>query len=88
MTRAEAARKLCERLAGDVASIAPVGIGYWAEAWEIVAAADASFVIALSAWEATGSEVDRAKVRAAFNAVLDAWREAVRQFEAAEQEAS
>ena len=81
MTRAEAARKLCERLAQDVAAIAPVGIGYWAEAWEIVAAADASFVILLSAWEATGSEADRTKVRAAFNAVLDAWREAVRQYE-------
>ena len=81
MTRAEAARKLCERLARDVAAIAPVGIGYWDQAWDIVARADAEFVAELSAWEATGSESARTKVRAAYHAVLDAWREAVRQYE-------
>ena len=36
MTRAEAARKLCDQLATDVAAIAPPGIGRWPEAWEIV----------------------------------------------------
>ena len=79
MTRAEAARKLCEHLACDVAAIAPVGIGHWPEAWEIVAPADSSFVIALTAWEATGSESDRTKVRAAYHAVLAAWGTAVEQ---------
>lgn len=81
MTRAEAARKLCEHLARDVAAIAPVGIGHWPEAWDIVAAHDTSFVIALSVWEATGSEADRARVRAAYTSVLDAWREATRLYE-------
>ena len=81
MTRAEAARKLCEQLARDVAAIAPVGIGHWPEAWDIVAAHDTSFVIALSVWEATGSEADRARVRAAYTSVLDSWREATRLYE-------
>ena len=82
MTRAEAARKLCEQLARDVAAIAPVGIGHWPEAWDIVAAHDTSFVIALSVWEATGFEADRAKVRMAYTSVLDAWRKAVAAWEA------
>ena len=76
MTRAEASRKFCERLARDVAEIAPDGIGRWDEAWEIVAGSDAEFIIALTRWEATGAAEHRELVRPAYHAVLDAWRRA------------
>ena len=76
MTRSEAGRKFCERLARDVAEIAPDAIGGWGPAWEIVAAADADFIIALTRWEATGSTEHRELVRPAYDGVLDAWRRA------------
>ena len=76
MTRSEAARKFCERLARDVEQIAPAGLGGWDHAWEIVAAADVDFVLALTRWEATGTTEHRELVRPAYNRVLDAWRRA------------
>ena len=76
MTRAEASRKLCERLAHDVAKIAPTGIGRWDEAWEMVAAVDVEFILALTRWELTGTDEDRELVRPAYHRVLDAWRTA------------
>ena len=79
--RARRARRLCERLAADVEALAPGGIGRWGPTWDIVADADVTFVVALTGWEAAGEEEDRAQVRAAYYAVLDAWQEAVRQFQ-------
>ena len=73
--------KLCERLTEEVFDIAPTGIGYWADCWEIVGDADAAFMISLLAWERTGSDVDKDSVRTAYNRVLAEWREAVTQFE-------
>ena len=81
MTRAEAATKLCKRLALDVTSIAPAGTGHWPETREIVATSDAEFMVALTAWEATGSEDNRAKVRTAYTRVVSVWHEAVRVYE-------
>ena len=63
MTRAECVQKLCQRLVGDVAAITPEGIGRWPEAWEIVDSPSAELMVALTAWEATGSEEDRVRVR-------------------------
>ncbi len=81
MTRAEAARKLCEQLVDDVAAIAPEGIGRWPEAWDIVDPPSAELMVALAAWEATGLEEDRARVRVWYGRVLAAWKEAARQYE-------
>ena len=81
MTRAQAARKLCEQLATDVAAIAPPGIGGWPAAWDIVDAPSAELMVALTAWEATGRDEDRARVREWYNRVLAAWQEAARQYE-------
>ena len=81
MTRAEAARKLCTQLAEEVEAVAPPGIGHRPETWETVGSADAQFMIALTAWESTGTEEARALVRAAYTRVLEAWHEAVREFE-------
>lgn len=79
--------KLCGRLAADVARVAPPRIGGWAEAWEMTAEADAAFWIALVAWESEPTEPARLRLRDAYNAVLDAWREAARQYNALRQEA-
>ena len=81
MTRAEAAGKLCDQLAADVAAVVPEGIGRWPAAWDIVDPPSAELMVALTAWEATGSEEDRAGVRAWYNRVLAAWEEAARQYE-------
>lgn len=83
MTPAEKVRRatlLCQRLAADVAGIVPEGIGHWETAWDIVADADAAFLAALTAWEATGAELERARVRDAYNAVLEAWKVAAREY--------
>ena len=72
--------ELCRRLAHDVADLAPEGIGGWPQAWDIVADADAGFLVALTAWEATGAERERDSVRTAYLAVMDAWKVAVGQY--------
>ena len=81
MTRAECVQKLCQQLVGDVAAVAPEGIGRWPEAWEIVDGPSAELIVALSSWEDTGSEEDRAKVREWYRRVIAAWKEAARQYE-------
>ena len=68
--------ELCRVLNEHVADIAPSGIGVLDRTWDIVGPSDAEFVLALSGWEATGGEADQAKVRAAYDRVLDAWRQA------------
>ena len=68
--------ELCRVLEKHVADIAPSGIGVLDRTWDIVGPADAEFMLALSGWEASGGEADQAKVRAAYNRVLDAWRRA------------
>ena len=77
--------KLCEQLATDVAKIVPIGIGHWPDCWDIVGDADIEFVISLTAWEATGLEAQRITVRATYNSLLEAWREAARQYEEQKQ---
>lgn len=80
MTRTEAATELCRRLAHDVTQLAPEGIGHWPQAWDIVADADARFLISLTDWEATGAERERVILRTAYLAVIDAWQRAVGQY--------
>lgn len=79
--RREGGMRLCGRLCEDVHKLVPEGIGSWAMVWNIVADADSAFMIALTRWEATGSEEDKPPLRAAYFAVLDAWRRAVQEYE-------
>lgn len=82
MTVRERGTEICRRLARDVESIVPKGIGRWPRAWEIVAEADADFMAALTAWEADpGNEAAKQRVREAYRAVVDAWRQAVAEYE-------
>ena len=78
---------LCAELTKDVFKIAPTGIGHWPDCWGIVGDADVEFMIALTAWEATGLDEQRTTVRATYHTLLEAWREAARQFEEQRQEA-
>ena len=83
MNTAEAARQVCENMAREVHQIAPSGLGRWKPAWEIVADADAEFMIALFAWEDSPSEELEAQVRYWGDEVMARWHEAVKKFEEA-----
>jgi len=72
------ARWLAER----VREVAPPGLGRWGPAWELVEEPSTRFLDALSAWEASGAEADKERVRLAAGGVVAAWREAARQYEA------
>jgi len=83
MNTTEAARQVCENLSREIQAICPPGLGRWGPAWEIVADADAEFMIALFAWEDAPSEKLEAQVRFWGDEVMARWREAVQKFEEA-----
>jgi hypothetical protein len=83
MNAAEAGRQVCENMAREVQQIAPPGLGRWEPAWDIVADADAEFMIALFAWEDSPSEKREALVRHWGDEVMARWREAIKKFEEA-----
>jgi hypothetical protein len=87
-SRRERGTRLCRKLATEVSERAPEGIGSWEPAWDIVAPHDAEFLRALVAWEATGAEELKPRIRAAYFSVLKAWTEAARQFEREQQGAA
>ena len=74
--------KLCGRLMADVAKAVPKGIGTWPPAWEMVGDADAEFMLQLLRWERSGTESDKTALRAAYAAVLEAWRATAAEWEA------
>jgi len=65
---------LCEKLAGQVALIAPTGIG---RCWAVVDAPSGEFMTALSSWERDPSDVTMQRVS---DAVMAAWRIAVSEY--------
>ena len=73
--------RICQCLSKAVSELVPEGIGHWAGAWEIVAAADADFMLALAKWEATPGDESAAGVKAAYEAVLNAWRRAATEYD-------
>ena len=79
--RHERARNLCRRLSHDVAAVAPLGIGRWGPAWDIVESASTSFLDSLDAWERR--EGDVGDVREAYDAVVEAWRMAAAEYQGA-----
>ena len=84
MTRTELsdrATQICQRLSKAVSELVPEGIGYWPEAWEIVAKSDADFMLALAMWEADPTDESAAGVKAAYKAVLNAWRRAATEYD-------
>jgi hypothetical protein len=78
--RRERAAELCRQLTADVAKVAPVGLGTWGAAWEIVAAPSDRFLDLLNAWEATGAPELRPEIREAYDATVAAWTEAASRY--------
>jgi hypothetical protein len=83
MHDAEVARRICDNITRHVQQMAPPGIGRWEPAWEIVADADAEFMIALFAWEDSPGEEREAQVRYWGDEVMARWHEAIKKFEEA-----
>lgn len=87
-SREERARLIAAEIAGRIRAVAPVGLGHWPYAWELVASPTDALLDAVHAWEAAGDGADREEaLRAAVNAAaaraVAAWREAARRWEAA-----
>jgi hypothetical protein len=87
--RSEGARVIARRVAERVGAVAPVGLGRWGPAWNIVEDPSRAFLDALNRWEAaadpspTAEEVLRDAVREAAEAVVRAWTVAAARWEAA-----
>ena len=84
MTRDELrdrAKQICERLTVAVAQDTPEGLGRWPRAWEITAAPSADFMLALATWEVAPDADAAAGVKAAFDAVVNAWRRAANEYD-------
>ena len=72
---------ICQRLNAAVDRIAPEGLGHWPRTWEIVDAADAEFMLSLVSWEVEPTPEAAADIKAAYSAVLDAWRQATDEYD-------
>ena len=72
---------LCQKLFTQVGLMAPEGISHWDRAWEIADPAQAHFWVMLTAWEADPSDLTMQRVSDAYDGVLEAWKEAARQYE-------
>jgi hypothetical protein len=67
--------RICRQLAAEVAALSPPGLGTHDDVWEAVAPADAALQTALTTWRDTGQEVDKARVRTAYAALVRAWQD-------------
>ncbi len=82
MTTEERTRYVCRRLTERVGEVAPPGLGKWDRAWELVADPSTAFLDALTAWEGEDAPRSRARLQAAADAVVRAWRLAGEEWEA------
>lgn len=77
MSRRAEGTRICGHLCEAVAKLAPPGIGERDDVWEAVAPATDGFMALLQAWERTGNEADKQRLRDSYRALLDAWRNAL-----------
>ena len=77
---ADRAKQISQHLSQAVTELVPEGIGRWQGAWDMVAEASADFMLALAIWEADPTDESAAAVKLAYEAVLKAWRLAIRQY--------
>jgi len=82
VTRTERAKRICRFLADRIAQEVPEGLGRWDVAWSIVEQPSTQFLEALHDWEQTGSADAERRLHDARDLVLNAWREAARQWSA------
>ena len=74
--REAGARRLCRRLAADIAAVAPEGLGSWPPAWELVEAPSGRFLDRLHEWVETGDDELGDVLRYAYVDVVAAWKTA------------
>ena len=83
MTRRERARIVCDRMAAYIREVVPVRLGHWGPVWTFVADPSDVFMDALKEWEKEDTPITRPDLQAAFAALIEAWAEGARQWEAA-----
>ena len=83
MTRREKARIVAERVAVRLAQVTPEGLGHWVPTWNFVDVPSDSYMDALAEWETEDTPTSRSELEAASTALIKAWAEAARQWEAA-----
>ena len=74
---------MCDRMAACIREVVPVGLGHWGPVWTFVADPSDRFMDALKEWEAEESPSTRSKLQGAIADLVKAWKEGVRQWEAA-----
>lgn len=81
--RQRRARNLCRRLGHDVAAVSPEGLGRSLPDTHPARAASDRFLDVLANWEREAATVDQ--VREAYDAALEAWRQAAAVFKTKQQ---
>lgn len=79
----ERARVIAGRVAARVREVAPPGLGRWDLTWDLVAAPSDAFLDSLSEWEEADTPTGRSELSATATALVEAWAESARQWEAA-----
>ena len=79
--RTDRGRTVLLRVVERISEISPDGIGHWSPAWDHIAGPSDMFLDALALWEGEDSPATRAKLQAAAEAFVIAWREAARLWE-------
>lgn len=73
-SRSEQARRIAWEVSERIAAATSPGLGKWALAWTIVAAASDDFTDTLLEWETSGTPNDLDNVRQKAESLVDAWR--------------
>lgn len=79
--RVKLGRRMCERLNNAIHASTPEGLGAWPEAWRIAGPASADFMELLTRWEDTGDKSLLPEIRASYDDVLTAWKDAAARWE-------
>ena len=82
MTRRERGRTICRRVAAKVQEVTPPGLGEWEPAWSYVAEPSDRFLDLLDVWLYEDTPRTREDLQEAADALVRAWREAGRRYEA------
>jgi len=78
--RWERGNRLCRELSLRVAEAASPGLGLWDPAWIRVEGPSTRFLDLLKEWEETGDAAVKERVKRAAGEVLEAWKDADRQY--------
>ena len=80
MTAHERARIVAERVADRIHAVAPEGLGHWPPVWDHIGAPSDTFMDRLAEWATKDTPTTRSKLESSATALVEAWREASRQW--------